>query len=213
MNIEEMRSEIEEHCYGTVCDNCLLYDVTGEDGTYCYDSIESDKIIKRNYNILFGEAESNSSIPEIKSGYLVEIKDGRLCVIHQFEEGLGLVDARGDWVTTMKNFDAELNNDGYSIMKIYGYSKNARFYDVAYRELLWERKEDIGKKEWEFTSRLGDIFKITPNRKDYKDGDNRSICFELNNNCYTLCYGVTIDQAKEIIKALQKIIDYVEGEE
>ena len=138
---------------------------------------------------------------EIKSGYLVELKDGRLFLAVQLaDDKIGLIDKNGKAVGRY-----------YIIKNIYGYSNSTKMYDVTTRELIYG-KEDISKKSYVFEDLNRQVMTIKLDVKKYGDC-KKSISF-LCAQCWGVSgfFNLPINKAKEVIEALQEIIDYVEGE-
>lgn len=100
----------------------------------------------------------------------------------------------------------------YDIMEVYGYSTTFNLFDKEARKLLFKREEieDIGKKEYIINNTPYRI-RLKPNGDSYRECCiKEEIYLEIEQKSdFT---GLSIDSAKELIKSLQEIVDYVEGE-
>ena len=83
-------------------------------------------------------------------------------------------------------------------------------------KMFKRKREDINQKEYEFKDDMDDIFTIMPNYTDgYKqEEDDDIILVDISSDIdieQGMCSSLTIAQAKEVIKSLKEIVDFVEN--
>ena len=113
--------------------------------------------------------------------------------------------------------DDLLDVDGdadYNIVEVYGYTTDqSDLFNPSTRELLFKREEveDLGKKEYVIESNEDENITISPNNpKGYED-DSDSIYIVIGDEPSDAFTTISIQSAKDMITALQEIVDYVEG--
>lgn len=157
---------------------------------------------------------------DIKGGYLVKTQFGDIgIVINTSENEWVLLHKNGNLIfeskdTTDDLFDIDGDSD-YNIIEVYGYTTDqCNLFDPSTRELLFKREEieDLGKKEYVIESIDDENITITPNSSKigYDDSDDSIyiVIGEEPSNAFTT---LSIQSAKDMISALQEIVDYVEG--
>ena len=99
------------------------------------------------------------TLDDLKAGYLVELRDGKLRMVMESTEGKVLIEEYNGFYLELKDYsDNFKDKDGdsrYDIMKVYGFAQyNSRTLDFTTedRELLWERKEILNDSEKEYLS-------------------------------------------------------------
>lgn len=209
MTIEEMKEKIEARCdsiHGCSRDICPLYD-----RPTCFSG--SEEKVKENYKILFGKQSDIFTLSDIQSGYLCKLRNDKLCLVVQTgEDEWTLYDICNEAESGNEDYNDDMidkeESSKYDIMEVYGYSTTFNLFDKGARKLLFKREEieDIGKKEYNLSK-----LKISPNRETYDDKFTECPIFIESNNGSNFI-SLSIDSAKELIKSLQEIVDYVEGE-
>ena len=114
------------------------------------------------------------TINELKHGYLVEQKNGCLCMVMQTEKELVLACTPHNGMSTnyvcntwlsLINYNSDMvhDDDQFTITKVYGNVKYGNMvfdFSVKYRELLWSRPE---KKKYTYAQLreiLGEEFEV-----------------------------------------------------
>lgn len=97
---------------------------------------------------------------ELKPGYLVERKDGKLKMVMPTSTGLVLTEKDGVWFS-LDSYEDNLNlktNEDWSINKVYGlthFAQKTLKFETVDRDLLWERKEKKKMTVAEIEQELG----------------------------------------------------------
>lgn len=97
------------------------------------------------------------TLDDLKVGYLVELRDGRLRMVMESTNGKVLIDEYDGFYLKLEdysdNFKDENGDSQYDIIKVYGFDEFAYKtldFNTEDRELLWERKEILNGKEKEY---------------------------------------------------------------
>lgn len=90
------------------------------------------------------------TLDDLKVGYLVELRDGKLRMVMESTNGKVLIDEYNGFYLKLEgysdNFKDEDGDSQYDIIKVYGFDEFAYKtldFNTEDRELLWERKEGI----------------------------------------------------------------------
>jgi len=156
----------------------------------------------------------NFTKSDLQNGMVVEIREDRYMVVgDKFICNNGFMRIK----TYQENLKYTSDND-FDIIKVY--DRVTSFDQMKYLEnltLLWERKDEMETKEYIIEQPYIDedgedsptIIKIYPSNLDgyHKSETNCPIVLEYDEY---YGFGLTTDSAKEVIKALQEIIAYIE---
>ena len=156
---------------------------------------------------------------DLKNGMVVETRDKTRFLVN----GNILVGKGDDW-DKLKGYNEDLTildywkNNECDIVKVY--TTNSYYIEHMFDDdnliLIWERKEEMENKHYvikqSYIDEYGEenmIIKIHPNNLEgyHKSEANCPIVIEYD-GYYE--FGLTIDTAKEMIKDLQEIVDYME---
>lgn len=102
---------------------------------------------------LIEENTKQFTLADLKVGYLVELRDGKLGMVMESTNGKVLIDEYNGFYLELNAYNNNLNYYGdsyYDIIKVYGFSKyrsKALKFTTEDRELLWERKEMLDNKD------------------------------------------------------------------
>lgn len=192
-------------------------------GTFCdYNSYCIDYTILEFDNFDWSEKEEkenkmkNFTKSDLQNGMVVETREDRYMVV-----GDKIINNYGFMALSSyeENLTLTEGDDDFDIIKIY--DKITSFNRMNYLEefrLLWERKDEMENKHYVIKQSYIDedeeenmIIKIHPNNLEgyHKSESNCPIVIEYN-EYYGYEFGLTIDTAKEMIKDLQEIVDYME---
>ena len=213
MTVAEMKSKIIEHCDSRSW--CMDND---EDGCacplwknakygFCYEYGDDAEGLKSNYEAIFGKPQFTLS--DIKAGYLVRARKGDLCLVVERLNGKWGLYNKCD---TPQSNEAEYREDmtdiddftEYDIIEVYGLD-TYKMFEPSTRELLYKRENVINTKEYYISN-----IKVSPNSKTYDNKNVKHQVFIENANGDEY-FAISIDEAKELAKSLQEIVDYVEG--
>lgn len=156
---------------------------------------------------------------DLKNGMVVETRNKTRFLVN----GDILVGKWNDW-DELENYEDDLTifgekDDECDIVKVYTTSSHyiEYMFDDDNLILIWERKEEMETKEYIIEQPYIDedgedsptIIKIHPNNLEgyHKSKSNCPIVLEYDKY---YGFGLTVDSAKEVIKALQEIVDYME---
>lgn len=146
MTTEEMKKEIKKHCTGNfLCEGCLLSD---KYIPFCYDGEDKD-VIKSNYETIFGKPKFTLS--DIKSGYLVRIRKGDLCLVVDRLNGKWGLHNKTDVPQSNESEYREDMTDvddftEYDIVEVYGLDLY-KMFETNTRELLFKREEELSPRD------------------------------------------------------------------
>ena len=157
----------------------------------------------------------NFTKSDLQNGMVVETREDRYMVVgDKIINNYGFMNLR----SYEENLTLTEGDDDFDIIKIY--DKVTSFNKMNYLEklrLLWERKDEMETKEYIIEQPYIDedgedeptIIKIHPNNaKGYhKSETNCPIVLEYDEY---YGFGLTVESAKEVIKDLQEIVDYME---
>ena len=157
----------------------------------------------------------NFTKSDLQNGMVVETREEEryMVVGDKFIHNNGFMRIK----TYQENLKYMSDND-FDIIKVY--DRVTSFDQMKYLEnltLLWERKDEMETKEYIIEQPYIDedgedsptIIKIYPNNLEgyHKSEANCPIVLEYDEY---YGFGLTVDSAKEVIKALQEIVDYME---
>ena len=160
---------------------------------------------------------------DIKGGYLVKLRDDEIGLSFMFEDGnFVAVNSHGNSICSSVSHKDDLlyaykGEDDFDIIEVYGYTADqSDLFNPSTRELLFKREEveDLGKKEYVIESTVNDneitIAYNNPNGYDDSDDSIHILIGDDLSDDYAFTT-ISIQSAKDMIIALQEIVDYVEG--
>lgn len=161
--------------------------------------VGSELLMGRNTSILGKIPEFTKE--DLKSGMVVEYRDGMFAVILPFQNGLSTITEDGT-ALNLSRFTDDLrypSNCDIDIIRVYGLSENARAmlnFSKEHRELLWERKERRRMT-------IGEIKRIA----EEKIGEQIEIVEKLRNDRITIG-GAVFTDIKEAQAVLNKVSEW-----
>lgn len=199
-------------------------------GTFCdYNSYCIDYTILEFNNFDWSEEEEKENImvkeftkSMLQNGMVIETRDKiRFLVNGDILVGKGdnyNFDELENYEDDLTVFGNKYKLDKYDIVKVYTTNSYCieHIFDDVNLILLWERQEEMENKHYVIKQPYIDedgeentIIKIHPNNLEgyHKSGANCPIEIEYDEY---YGFGLTIDTAKEMIKDLQEIVDYME---
>jgi len=158
---------------------------------------------------------------DIKGGYLVKLRDDEIGLVLMVKNEFNIIGDEGDIMGVSQDYSKELKwlDDEYEldIVEVYGYTTDqSDLFNPSTRELLFKREEggDLGKKEYVIESTVNDneitIAYNNPNGYDDSDDSIHILIGDDLSDDYAFTT-ISIKSAKDMIIALQEIVDYVEG--
>ena len=198
-------------------DTCYCFN----EGTFC--NIGYYK--KNNYTILefndfdWSEEEKENNMKnftksDLQNGMVVETREDRYMVVgDKIINNYGFMNLR----SYEENLTLTEGDDDFDIIKIY--DKVTSFNKMNYLEelrLLWERKDEMETKKYiieqeyndEDYKSIEDITILPNNPRGYHHPDSNHPISIMKDGDFAL--SLTTDSAKEMIKDLQEIVDYME---
>lgn len=159
---------------------------------------------------------------DIKGGYLVKLRDDEIGLVLMVKNEFNIIGDEGDIMGVSQDYSKELkwlndDEDELDIIEVYGYTTDqSDLFNPSTRELLFKRVEveDLGKKEYVIESTVNDneitIAYNHPNGYDDSDDSIHILIGDDLSDDYAFTT-ISIQSAKDMISALQEIVDYVEG--
>lgn len=195
-------------------------------GTFCdYNSYCIDYTILEFNNFDWSEEEKENNMKnftksDLQNGMVIETRDKTRFLVN----GNILVGKGDDW-DKLKGYNEDLKcehvyTEKFDIVKVY--TTNSYYIEHMFDDdnliLIWERKEEslMENKHYVIKQSYIDedgeenmIIKIHPNNLEgyHKSGANCPIVIEYDEY---YGFGLTVDTAKEMIKDLQEIVDYMD---
>lgn len=84
---------------------------------------------------------------DLKVGYLVELRKGKLCIVIPVKHNLALYSNDQAVECYLSDLNNECNDkDGdyeFDVIKIFGLSTTCDLFDISGRDLLWQREEPV----------------------------------------------------------------------
>ena len=147
------------------------------------------------------EINPTFSKSDMLNGYVCELRNGDVGV---WINGT-VVNDKDDYTCYNDDLTDEYITNQYDIIKV----------SDCYGKVIWERVEDINKKQWRFIDSLDNKIRIAPNNPNGYDSSNEPILFDMreDDDDDSALIGLSIDQAKQIISALTEIVEFVENED
>lgn len=153
------------------------YDNQGDYDDYYWYKDNNYKIYE--YSEIFNDTnqqEKTFTLKDIKSGYLVKLRDEILCIcVDENDKDIGFYSKNGGWETSLSEYTNDLCNNAdyddcnkYDIVEVYGLHKSGNLFNINNRELLWERKEEIVVT----TQQLKDLYCKNGEKLVIKDNDD-----------------------------------------
>ena len=158
---------------------------------------------------------------DIKGGYLVKLRIDEVGLVIMANKEFNIIGDEGDIIGVSQDYGRELkwldDEDELDIVEVYGYTTDqSDLFNPSTRELLFKREEveDLGKKEYVIESTVNDneitIAYNHPNGYDDSDDSIHILIGDDLSDDYAFTT-ISIKSAKDMISALQEIVDYVEG--
>lgn len=200
LKILEINTEFVKYRYGR------------QDGQYLY----------RSEFVVVEQVACEFTKSDIKGGYLVKLRDDEIGLVIMVGGEFNIIGDEGDIMGVSQDYSKELTwlddgNTELDIIEVYGYTTNqSNSFDTSTRELLFKREEveDLGKKEYVIESTVNDneitIAYNNPNGYDDSDDSIHILIGDDLSDDYAFTT-ISIQSAKDMIIALQEIVDYVEG--
>ena len=189
-------------------------------GSFCgYNSYCNNYTILEFDNFDWSEKEKENNMKnftksDLQNGMVVETREDRYMVV-----GDKIINNYGFMALSSyeENLTLTEGDDDFDIIKIY--DKITSFNRMNYLEehrLLWERKDEIETKKYiieqeyidEDYKLIEDITILPNNPRGYRHSDTKHPISIMKDGDFAL--SLTTDSAKEVIKALQEIVGYIE---
>ena len=188
---------------------------------YHYKS-DFSKVLNRSEFVVVEQVTCEFTKSDIKGGYLVKTQFGDIGIVIPTSENEWVLSwEKGGFIFESKDTTDDLldidGEDDYDIIEVYGYTTDqSDLFNPLIRELLFKREEveDLGKKEYVIESTVNDneitIAYNHPNGYDDSDDSIHILIGDDLSDDYAFTT-ISIQSAKDMIIALQEIVDYVEG--
>ena len=179
------------------------------------------RALNRSEFVVVEQVDCEFTKSDIKGGYLVKLRDDEIGLVLMVKNEFNIIGDEGDIMGVSQDYSKELkwldDEDELDIIEVYGYTTDqSDLFNPSTRELLFKREEveDLGKKEYVIESTVNDneitIAYNNPNGYDDSDDSIHILIGDDLSDDYAFTT-ISIKSAKDMIIALQEIVDYVEG--